>query len=94
MGLEFDEQRSVPRQQMYQYQDQQKGLTAWIIKIGLAKDRKGANSVMLAIMVLFLALAFFIPKLFGSSATRNVKQVPPSDLPPELLRGLPPGSLK
>ena len=36
------------------------GLTSWIIKNGWAKDEKGANAMMIIIMLLCFALAIFL----------------------------------
>ena len=43
----------------------QRGLTTWLISKGLAKDARGANQLMLIIIVICLALtAYFFFKSF------------------------------
>ncbi len=54
MNVEFDENRPLTN-----YQEKKGGLTATIIKLGLAKDDKGAQKVMLIIAVVCFALAIY-----------------------------------
>ena len=56
MNVEFSENRPSN----YNYPQKQGGLTNLCIKLGLAKDEKGANKVMLVVAIVFFALAIYI----------------------------------
>jgi hypothetical protein len=55
MGVEFDEHQSLG----YNYQPKKGGISNLVIKMGLAKDEKGAQKVMLVITILCFALAIY-----------------------------------
>lgn len=54
MNVEFNENRPL-----MDYQEKKGGLTAMLIKLGLAKDEKGAQKVMLIITTICFVLAIY-----------------------------------
>ena len=60
MEVEFNENKPLA----YNYQPKKGGLTALLIKMGLAKDEAGAQKIMLAIIIICFALsAYFFMKI-------------------------------
>ena len=55
MGVEFNENKPVD----YGYQVKRGGISSFIIKMGLAKDDKGANNVMIVISIICIAIAIY-----------------------------------
>jgi hypothetical protein len=55
MSVEFNENKPVD----YGYNNKKGGISNLIIKMGLAKDEKGANKVMLAISFICIAIAIY-----------------------------------
>ena len=57
-SVEFNENQSTNNA----YQNKKGGISNLVIKMGLAKDEKGANKVMLTVAIIFflLAIYFFI----------------------------------
>jgi hypothetical protein len=55
MSVEFNENRPSD----YNYQVKKGGIANMIIKMGLAKDDKGANKVMLIISFVCIAIAIY-----------------------------------
>jgi hypothetical protein len=62
--FEFDEKDefSGPSFKPVAYQNQDKGLSQWLIKKGISKDEKHAYVVMFVIIVVAFGLSFFILK--------------------------------
>jgi hypothetical protein len=56
MGVEFNENKPVN----YNYPAQKGGLTNLVIKLGLAKDEKGANTVMVIISIIFFIISIYL----------------------------------
>lgn len=55
MGVEFNENKPVD----YGYEKKGGSISGIIIKMGLAKDDKGANNVMIVISVICIAIAIY-----------------------------------
>ncbi len=55
MAVEFNENKPLD----YNYQPKKGGLTALLIKMGLAKDEAGAQKVMIIITVICFALSIY-----------------------------------
>ena len=55
MVVEFNENKPLD----YNYQPKKGGLTALLIKLGLAKDEAGAQKVMIIITVICFALSVY-----------------------------------
>ena len=55
MVVEFNENKPLD----YNYQPKKGGLTALLIKMGLAKDEAGAQKVMIIITVICFALSIY-----------------------------------
>ena len=55
MVVEFNENKPLD----YNYQPKKGGLTALLIKLGLAKDEAGAQKVMIIITVICFALSIY-----------------------------------
>ena len=55
MGVEFNENKPLD----YNYQPKKGGLTALLIKMGLAKDEAGAQKVMITIIVICFVLSIY-----------------------------------
>ena len=55
MVVEFNENKPLD----YNYQPKKGGLTALLIKLGLAKDEAGAQKVMIAIIVICFVLSIY-----------------------------------
>jgi len=54
-NVEFNEGRPLD----YNYQPKKTGLTALLIKIGIAKDDKGAQKVMIGIIIICFILSIY-----------------------------------
>jgi len=72
-NVEFNEQDfGAPTRRQFDQGPRQSWLVSLVMKLGLAKDEKSANMVLLIVAVLFIILAFVVPKLFGpETATTN-----------------------
>lgn len=55
MGVEFNENKPVD----YSYEAKKGGISSLVIKLGLAKDDKGANQVMIIISIICIAIAIY-----------------------------------
>ena len=55
MGVEFNENKPVD----YGYEAKKGGISGLIIKMGLAKDDKGANQAMIIISIICIAIAIY-----------------------------------
>jgi hypothetical protein len=55
MSVEFNENRPSN----YNYEPKKGGLTPMLIKFGLAKDEKGAQTVMIIITIICFALSIY-----------------------------------
>ncbi len=60
MGIEFSENNSFKNLNTYQTKPNRGAITNLVIKMGLAKDEKGANIVMIIISVICFILMFYI----------------------------------
>lgn len=58
MGVEFNENK--PLGYGYQQKTNTGGVTNFFIKLGLAKDEKGANVVMIIVTIVCASLAIYI----------------------------------
>jgi hypothetical protein len=56
MNVEFNENKPVN----YNYPTQKGGLTNLVIKLGLARDEKGANTVMVIIAIIFFIISIYL----------------------------------
>ena len=55
MGVEFNENKPVD----YGYKAKKGGISNLVIKLGLAKDDKGANQIMIIISIICIAIAIY-----------------------------------
>lgn len=66
-NIQFEEGYNQTNAQFYNTPDSSKGMTAWLIKKGLAKNAKSAQVIMLIFAFICFALTFYI--MPGSAKT-------------------------
>ena len=69
-------------------------MVKWVIKIGIVKDEKQANIVLIILAVIFLGLAVYIFANTGSKPTATAGVLYREDLSEEDLQNLPPEILE
>lgn len=60
MPVQFEEEQNFNKSYDKVVSKKPSGLTVWLIKKGIAKDEKGANAIMIIVMILCFALTIFI----------------------------------
>ncbi len=68
-NIQFEEGFNQVNKQFYNTPDSSKGITAWLIKKGIAKDAKKAQAIMLIFAIICFALTFYI--MPGNSKPSN-----------------------
>jgi hypothetical protein len=81
MSLEFDEEQQSYSSGNYESDQKNPVLVQFVINLGLAKDVKSANILLLVIGVIFLLISFYLFSRTFSSPANEV---------PEDLDGFPP----
>jgi hypothetical protein len=59
MPVQFEEEQNFNKSYDKVVSKKSSGLTDWLIKKGIAKDEKGANSIMIIVMILCFGLTIF-----------------------------------